>query len=80
MKKLFLFVGLISCTLFAQRTLQDLPTRNVNNCVKFNVLGIVQVWSGTMDVETFNPLSNQWEVTDSKPCGKSGGSWDWFWE
>lgn len=78
MKKVFLTICLIGLMYSAKA--QTAQTRNVSTCVSTNFLGIVTVWSGSMNTETFNGATNQWEVTSSRPCGQNGGSWDWFWE
>jgi hypothetical protein len=83
MKKLLYVVCLSGLMLSAQvRSGSPAPeTKTVNNCVKFNVLGIVQVWSGSIDVYAQNPLTGAFDVlVSTRPCGKEGGSWDWFWE
>lgn len=54
--------------------------RTANTCqTSIRFFGPATVWTGSIDAYDFDANGNE-VLISSTPCGKNGGSWDWFWE
>ena len=79
MKRLFLSLSMMIAVSVANAQ-QTQPTTYIRNSChsSFNFLGIVEIWSGSID--THQIVNGVDTIINSTECGKGGGSWDWFWE
>ncbi len=71
-----------SSLLYANYGTQSMSGPDCSSCTKIKLI-FVTIWSGSCVTTTtsVNPLNGDITTTQtSTPCGKNGGSWDWFWE